>query len=77
MDPIAAPYSFSLPACADAALACTMTLELPVGAQSLCAAERPMGSVVKIEVDGKPLSEDTPPHVPLSILKPALLTLTF
>jgi hypothetical protein len=32
---------------------------------------------VKIEVDGKPVTDDTVPRAPVAILRPALLTLTF
>lgn len=56
---------------------CTLTLELPVAAQALSPGERPLGSVVKIEVDGLPVTDDTPIRGPLPILRPALLTLTF
>lgn len=57
---------------------CTLTLHLPVAAQSLSPAERPMGSVVKLEVDGKPVTRDTPTQAPLQpIARPALLTVTF
>jgi hypothetical protein len=56
---------------------CTLTLELPAAAQACSPGERPMGSVIKIEVDGKPVTSDTPAAVPLPILRPALLTLTF
>ncbi|MBC5763262.1 hypothetical protein [Ramlibacter albus] len=56
---------------------CTLTLHLPAAAQARSPGERPMGSVVKIEVDGKPVANDTVPRAPLPIARPALLTLTF
>jgi hypothetical protein len=56
---------------------CTLTLHLPVAAQATSPGERPLGSIVKLEVDGKPVTKDTLPQAPAAIVRPALLTLTF
>ena len=56
---------------------CTLTLHLPTAAQASPPGERPMGSVIKLEIDGKPVTKDTLPQAPLPIVRPALLTLTF
>jgi hypothetical protein len=74
--------AFALESCGAAAQAlstpCTLTLHLPVAAQACSPGERPLGSVVKIEIDGKPVTHDeTPVRPPMPILRPALLTLTF
>lgn len=73
--------AFALEAAGSAAQAlstpCTLTLHLPVAAQACSPGERPLGSVIKLEVDGKPLTKDTLPQAPAPIARPALLTLTF
>jgi hypothetical protein len=57
---------------------CTLTLQLPTAAQACSPGDRPLGSVVKIEIDGKPVTKDTPVLAsPMPAARPALLTLTF
>ena len=57
---------------------CTLTLQLPTAAQACSPGDRPLGSVIKIEIDGKPVTKDTPVlATPLTPARPALLTLTF
>lgn len=56
---------------------CTLTLELPAGAQADAPTERPLGSVITIEVSGTTASHDAPARRPLPTHRPALLTLTF
>jgi hypothetical protein len=58
---------------------CTLTLHLPAAAQASPPGERPMGSIIKLEIDGKPVTKhslaQTP--APAPFVRPALLTLTF
>lgn len=56
---------------------CTLTLELPAGAQASSPGERPLGSVVRIEIDGQPVTRETVARPPLPASRAALLTLTF
>ena len=57
---------------------CTLTLQLPTAAQACSPGERPLGSVVKIEIDGKPVTQqEAPSRAPVTMQRPALLTLTF
>lgn len=56
---------------------CTLTLHLPTAAQACSPGERPLGSVVCIEVGGLPVTHDAPARATQPIHRPALLTLTF
>jgi hypothetical protein len=56
---------------------CTLTLQLPTAAQACSPGERPLGSVVRIEVGCQPATHDAPARAAQPVHRPALLTLTF